>query len=140
MDPLLEKIHKLFEGHLDVLEFLRLHNEYVHGVDDLVDKDKPVNPLDVAELAMKYYTHPIYIKHVDTLRVLSYLHHNTFRDSVYWEGSTENYKREGASALRHCSLDVFYFFVLAYVGPEALKEVSLSMREYTFQKHANDSK
>jgi hypothetical protein len=135
---LLDNIQTLFQPYPEVSAFLRLHNEYVHMVDDTVDKDKPTCPLANAELALAYYTHPVYVKHADSLRLLSYLHHNTYRDSVAWEQGIIDWKLKAAATLRHQSLDMFYAMVLIYLGPKALQEISLPMREYTFLKHLND--
>lgn len=138
-EDLYKMINDLFAPYPEVLALLELHNKYVHAVDAEVDKDNDaVGPLETAALALAYYTHPVYVKHADQLRLLSYLHHNTYADSVAWETSIIDWQIKAAATLRHQSLDMFYAMVLIYLGPDKLKSISLPMRKYTFLKHLND--
>jgi hypothetical protein len=138
---LLTEINRIFSNNPEVLDFLKLHNDYVHAVDDLVDKDKNVNPLDVAEMALKYYNHPVYVKHQSALHPICYMNHNTYRDSVLWEKhefDDKGMRKEASKALRHASIDVFMLMVLIYCGDQVLRRISPWMRAYTFEKHYGD--
>lgn len=138
---LMDDIAKMFEQHPEVSAFLKLHNTYVHAVDDLEDKAKDVNPLYVAELAMLYYNHPIYVKNREALYLVSYLNHNSYRDSVAWEKNNFDdggMRLEAAKTLRHASIDMFFALVLLYCGPLELARISPRLRAYTLEKHRDD--
>lgn len=125
----------------EALDFLKLHNEMVHAVDDIIDEpgQPPAQKLNVFRILWRYYNHPYYLRHASSgLNLLSLLNQIDYENSVKWEHSNVAWKVEAAKTLRHTSISMLFAVLAIECGAEKASELSEAFRAYTFEKHKDD--
>ena len=134
------KVTELLSHNPEALDFIILHNAYVHTLDDVVDEPlKCVEKVNIALMSWRYYNHPYYIKHANSgLSMLCFLNYVDYKDSVSWELSGEQYKVQAAKTLRHGSISMLFAVIAIECGADIAAAWSTEFRESTFLNQDND--
>lgn len=136
----INKAKELLGHNPEALEFVCIHNEFVHAVDDIVDED--LSPRQIVHKFLKvwqYYNHPYYLKHAGHgLSAMSFMNHVDYENSVEWEHSNEDWKKIAAATLRHTSISTLFLVIALECGVEAANKFASEFREHTFLAHLND--
>ena len=125
----------------EAIDFIKLHNEFVHAADDVVDEhDLPrMTKCRSFLLAWKYYNHPYFLKNADKgLRMVSLLNHIDYENSVKWEISGDPEQLKAASILRHTSISILFAVLIIECGVDVANEVASDFREHTLEAHKDD--
>ena len=133
-----ERIKEILSPDPTALPFLMKWTDYVHLIDDMQDGDSPVNLGLLTGMANDLFSMPFYKSHEPCLWSVVQLTNNTFYDSVAWESAPEKWKRVHAGCLRHTGYDMFFIVVNIVAGYAAMREISLTFREYSHLKHLKD--
>jgi hypothetical protein len=124
-------------GNAEAMEWLRGWNLYVHRIDDIIDgdADSPEAVLNTFAQAVTLYSHPFYVKHMASLRVLALTITNAYADSVEWEKSKEKWQREWSDHHRHCGAEMVLAVAMICGGYEHSRAISLELRTVCFLEH-----
>ena len=137
---LLKELAILFEGRPDVLHFLYLYGEYCECMDDLVDEGNSPERVDKSgQLRMELGQTTYWLKHSHYLWLVERLIHNTYFDTVKWEGAEEEWKRRDAKALSHCAYNMLFSVILLEFGYDKLRELSERFRTHAHERHLHDT-
>src|SRR5512139_967259 len=138
---LLNDINEIFSNYPDARQFVLLWTDYVHYIDDLVDGDIKVNSETLIAMAAKasvLHSNNFWRTHGHLLNLVELLINNSYADSVVWEKSEEEWKKQASDVIRHEGLNMFFTVVLIIGGRDKLRHISSRMREYTHFKHLSD--
>jgi len=151
-DKLKALLDKYLGQRLDAYQWLYLYRHYCHAIDDLIDV--PERRADneyillVFNKALDIFSHPFYVNHVGRLYSVVKGIHNTYADSLKWEGSKEEWRATYADVIRCVTNDMMVAVVSIAVfeqtgsydlGYEAGREVSILAREKSwFDHHKED--
>ncbi len=134
-----EDICKLFENKQEAKEFLLLYSEMGGLIDDIVDEQKNTNTIRRGTLLLsKCYNCNYWLKWHNSLLVTDRLIHNQYFDSVEWESSYEQWKREHAKVYSHAGIQMTLAVILIEFGDIELEKWSLRFREYAYNRHKED--
>lgn len=123
-------------------EFLFAFSSLCHAVDDLIDQDNPevkdpkMHVLDTFGLAVDIYSCPFYQHNISWLYPVVKNIHRVYSDSVVWEKSEVEYRRQVADALRCCGNEILLAILehLCRLPGADLRRLSLAAREDLWEK------
>jgi len=127
-------------GDREAMDFIANHwMPYAGEVDDIIDGHitTPEQILNVFARAAYLYTHPFFVKHAAVLRTLILLCTNTFADTVAWEKSPDDWKRQWADHHRHTGMDVVLAVAMICGGYEHARLCSQEQRSLCYHEHHN---
>lgn len=121
-------------------DFLRVWRAYVHGIDDIIDGDitGPEAILGVFMQAAFVYSHPFYLSNLAALRQIVVNCTNAYADSVAWEKSDEDWKRNFADHYRHFAAEMVLAIAFICGGYNHMREASKYLREICWKEHHNE--
>lgn len=132
-------IQKLFDERPIASEFVKYFSDYCSLIDDQVDEDKSVNRTqEIATAASRMFNCAYWKQYGPNLVLIERVISIIYFDSVKWEKSTEQWKRQFAKVNSHCAAYMLYAVILIEYGEEKLKEVSLSFMEQAYNRHKED--
>ena len=135
---MLAHINRLIGHNQSALSFIKLHNDFVHAVDDVVDENwTPEKKCEAFLKVWEYYNHPYYVSHPE-LKIVGMLNHIDYQNSVRWEKHEDKVLRDAANILRHASIQMLYAVVAIECGVADANAIAADFREYTIRKHSND--
>lgn len=141
-EDFIAKAKELLGHNPEALDFICVHNQFVHVVDDLVDVPD-LSSEDKAKMMLivwKYYQHPYYLKHASTgLSMLTFTNHAMYEISVKWEKSNDKDKVLAASILRHNSITVLFAVIALECGVTVANTWAEFFFEHTFYVHKADA-
>jgi hypothetical protein len=120
--------------------FLCAYGTFAHAVDDLID-EKITDPeaiLKTFQLYAEVLSSSFYRKYFDYLYPLVCNINNTYADSVVFEKSSEQWKREHADNMRTCGNDMAVMVVKLLCGYDDSRRVSLLFREDSYKHHHDE--
>lgn len=120
--------------------FILDYYEYVHKIDDLIDEGIKSNEnlLSVFHAASKVFSNDFYRRYGHMLFIVNTLIHNTYSDIIQWEKSEIDWQKAYADNLRHCAIDMVFAVLYIVGGEEAMRKLSLPMREFCRLDNLND--
>ena len=130
---------ELREKNPSACEFLDLYSSYCGVVDDAVDEAKsPTTIYNMAHASTAVYNSTYWKQWGHVLVLLEKIIINQYFDSVKWENSNEEWKRQYAKVNSHAGMMMTFAVVLIEYGDKKLEEVSLSWREQAYEMHKED--
>ena len=134
-----EGLNFLFKDNNEPREFLFLYAQYCELIDDLVDEEKNIDRIRQAFLvAGKVFNCNYWLKWRHCLFLVDRLAHNTYFDSVTWETSDEEWRRQHAKVYSHAAINMTLSVILIEFGDDKLKELSPRLRELCYDLHKGD--
>lgn len=141
--------HKFAEevclGDREALVFVGLWYRYCHRIDDLLDTREDGRPIMSAEdildtflLAAWLYSCPFYKKHSDLLLSCVITTTNAYADSIAWERSPIEHRRNIGNILRTCGNEMFFLVATIVGGVQHMRNVSQRIRETDFLRQKGD--
>lgn len=136
---LYEQYQQMFVGHEEAWDFLKLSNAYFEIVDDLIDEPKNIDFIKrCTALSGLFYNHTYWVKHRTTLWIIERMIRCQYMDSVDWEQSDEEWKKQHAKVLSHPSVMLVFTVVLIEFGQDVLDNFSSKFRENAHRLHLGD--
>lgn len=138
------RLNAILNREPDAVRFFKAFNAYCHEIDDAIDeywfKDKPLPPevlikLQVTSAAL--FTSNFYHRYGKDLYPVILVIANTYADSVKWEHDKEAWKRHYANVMRHAGNDMLLVIVGVIGGWDAMREVSVMLRELSHDQHTS---
>ena len=134
---------RLCNGNQEAMDWLQLCRYYCHEIDDLVDETIPQadksGGIDrvcrIGALALKLYTHPFFLKHLDALSAVMMLNTINYRDSCHAEASTIPWAQNFSDWARHGGIDVSLVVGEICGGYERTVGESMALRHVAYQLH-----
>lgn len=126
-------------GDKEAMAFLLLWRDYVHAIDDIIDGDKegPEIILCTFAAAATLYSHPFYLRNLLALRQIVYNCTNAYADSVAWEKSPEEWRRQFADHYRHFGAEMVLAVGAIVGGYEHMRSISPELRIICWFEHHN---
>lgn len=132
-------------GNQEAMVFVTLWYRYCHRIDDLLDTREDGRPIMSAEeiletflLAAMLYSCPFYKKHSDMLLSTVITTTNAYADSVAWERSPIDHRRNIGNILRTCGNEMFFLVATITGGISHMRKVSQRIRETDFLRQKGD--
>ena len=124
-------------GDREAMDFLLLWNRYVHEIDDILDgdADSAEDILRTFARAAMLYSHPFYLKNIAALRQVVLIVTNAYADSVAWEKSGVEWKRNWADHNRHAGLEMVLAVAMILGGYDHARAISPEQREICQHDH-----
>ena len=121
-------------------EFLRQWRAYVHGIDDIIDKEitAPEEIIGVFMQAAFVYSHPFYLAHLIELRQIVINCTNAYADVVAWENSTDDWKQQFADHYRHFGAEMVIAIAFICGGYLHMREASKLLRVVCWEDHHDE--
>jgi hypothetical protein len=119
----------------EALAWVYAYIAYCHCVDDVIDKDKPIDNdfiLKTFRLSILVYSSSFYQQNVHLLRPLVETVHDSYRDSVIMERSDEHWSRSVADVIRQNANDVILFCILITSTLDKRNEAAIRLRELAY--------
>lgn len=133
-----EIIYEAIKHDNEAVEFMHLYAEYCHLIDDIIDEPfSAARILKTFNFATLLYSQPFWIRNKDALILVDCLINNQYADSVSWEKSNDEWKRQHAQALSHAAYNMMFAIVLIVAGYDKLREISEKFRTHSHLKHLN---
>ena len=135
-----QEILKLIGHDQDAINFLLVYNECVHRTDDIIDEK-----ITDAEFILKTQSlwnnlwNSNLARRFPSLWLVDQLVNNIYADSILWEKEEEPWKRVAADVWRHQGQEVVFAVILLVAGRDALREISIHLREKAHKEHLNDN-
>lgn len=128
---ILTEICEMFVGKPEICKFLKLYGDHCELIDDFVDEQQSPDMVNkLGQLRMEIDCCEYWITHRNYLWVVERLIHNTYFDSVQWEKSNSEWKRQDARSMSHAAYNMLFAVILLEYGYEALEKISLRFREH----------
>lgn len=130
----------LTKGDKEAAAFIRSWRAYVHGIDDIIDGDikEPEQILRVFMQAAFLYAEPFYLKNLPRLYQLVINCTNAYADSVNWEKSEVEWKRNFSDHYRHFGAEMVLAIAEICGGYDHMRQVSVYLREICWNEHHNE--
>lgn len=125
----------------DALMFVSAFHHYCHTIDDFVDGDKQFNAESMLDMLMQanvLYSTPFYINNCIRLQPVIANITNTYADSVAWEKSDVDWKRNVADVIRQCGNDMVVTVAWICGGYQHMRTISLKLREFAYHSQHKD--
>lgn len=133
---IIAETYELIKHDPDACSFILNYGEYVEAIDDIIDEEKnPELILKTFNLAMQLFSSPFWIKYHQQLMLVDTLINNQYADSVEWEKSNEQWKKDDAKCMSHVGYDMFFAVVCLVAGRDALRSISSKFRHWAHIKH-----
>jgi len=128
-------------GNQEAETFLALWGAYVHAIDDIVDGDTTSKESIIRAFAQAavLYSSPFYRQHCDRLQLIVLLVTSTYADSVHWEGSKEEWKRQYSDVMRHAGAEMLRATLLICGGYDHLRQFSAELHAANYYQHHDDA-
>lgn len=113
--------------------------EFCHAVDDVIDEAQwnADALLNAQALAIAFYSHPFYRRHISALQMPALLATNFYEDSVVWEKDPVLWKRQWADVLRHAGNEVILAVACIVGGYEHMQAMSRPILASCYIYHAD---
>jgi len=126
-------------GQPDAMDFLTLWSDYVHGIDDLIDEvTEPEFRIGLFAQALNLYNHPFYLKHRERLYPVILSCTNLYADSVAWEKSDDEWRRQFSDWARHGGAEMVLAVAGIVGGYRHMRSISLELRTVNYQEHHDE--
>lgn len=132
-------------GDKEAMDFISLWYTWCHFLDDLVDTMEDGRPTMSKEIMIQgfltsalLYSCPFYRKHSDLLLGCVILTTNSYADSVSWERSPIDHRRNIGNILRTCGNEMFYLVACITGGISKMRTLSPRIRETDFLRQKVD--
>jgi hypothetical protein len=135
------ELAELLKNKPEALSFIKLYVEYANLVDDIVDEKDFQNSakfLKHSDLAETVHTHPYWIANFGWLRVATLVVHNDYADSVIFEHSDDEGKKQLADSLRIAAIHLVLLVVYNELGYDAMRAISPKFRHALWKRHKNE--
>ena len=137
-----KEIDKHLEKHPGAKEFIVTFADLCHAVDDLIDRDNPevkdykLHVLDCFGLASDVYSCWFYHQNHLWLYPIVKNTHRVYSDSIVWEHSEVQWKREYADKLRCCGNELLLAVLehLCHVPAADIRRISIGIREHAWER------
>lgn len=127
----MDTLDQLFVGKPEAWQFLQLHTQYVHTIDDLIDetfqKERLLRAMYIASLL---YSSDYFVRNRSNLLPIEHTVLNTYADSVDWENSPEERKQKAADVMRHAQQEMIFAVIRLEFGYDTLRQWSIKLREH----------
>ena len=122
---------------MDAYKFILAYGTFCHAVDDIVDEKitEPEVLLKTFTLYSDILTSPFYRKYWGELHPILSMINNNYADSVIFERSSEQWKKDHADSLRTCGNDIAVHIVHMLCGYDDSRRLSLLFREDSYLNH-----
>jgi hypothetical protein len=138
-----EKIYDEFAaGNVDARALLVAWGEFVHELDDAIDRDKPADPEHTGQVFINWTLHvsnnPFWRQHSPALSAIAICSINAYLDAERWRKSPDLKRRRYGDAYRSF-WDEFYFLVAFFVGGfRHMRKMSIKFRDLAYSsQHEN---
>jgi hypothetical protein len=130
-------LNQYLKDNIDALIWVLAYSTYVHGIDDIIDKDNTESEhiLKTFELAAVIYSYPFYLQNLNILYPLVIMASNTYMDSVKLENQPEVWKQRVSDALRQTGNEVILACIQIVGGVDIRREASMKLREISWRTH-----
>jgi hypothetical protein len=130
-------LRKVTGGNMEALDLLRLGGDYLRACDDIMDKGlwDSGHILNAFALAVKYYSHPFYRRHINQLQMLALVATNLWEKSIDWETHPEVWKRSFADVLRHADVLMMSGIAMICRDWDAARDVTSAFLSAGFVDH-----
>lgn len=132
-------------GDQEALVFCNLWYTWCHFLDDLIDTMEDGRPTMNKETMIQgflnsvlLYSCPFYRKHSDVLMSCVITVTNSYADSVAWERSPIEHRRNIGNILRTCGNEMFYLIACITGGISHMRNLSPKIRETDFLRQKGD--
>lgn len=133
-------IERACMGNAAAIEFVWRWAKYCHAIDDIEDEvTTPEFRLGTFVQALEVYTCPFFKQHEAALKPLVYLITNQYADSVAWEKSKEQWKREYSEWARHCGAEMVLAVAGIVGGYQHMRAISLELRTVNYAEHFTET-
>lgn len=133
------------KGDREALVFVSLWYKWAHFCDDVIDTMEDGRPtMNKEEMiqgfltAAMLYSCPFYKKHSDILFSCVVTTTNAYADSVAWERSPIDHRRNIGNILRTCGNEMFFLVAALVGGVSHMRSVSQRIRETDFLRQKGD--
>jgi hypothetical protein len=133
-----ERLKRAFASNPEAGDFLINHwSPYIQEIDDIIDGDRigPEAILETFARAVVLYSHPFYLKHCMELRPVALLVTNAFADTVAFERSHDEWKRQWADHYRHAGAEMVIAVAQICAGYAASRAFSKEIRCICHYEH-----
>lgn len=141
--------HKFAEevcmGNREAIEFVSLWYTWCHFLDDIIDGMEDGRPTMDKETMIQgfltsavMYSCPFYKKHTELLLGCVIGTTNSYADSVAWERSPIDHRRNIGNILRTCGNEMFFLVACILGGIKHMRNVSQRIRETDFLRQKGD--
>jgi hypothetical protein len=142
-EAIAKEVKEHLSKHEGAVEFIAGYGMLVHAVDDLIDRDNPeikdykIHVLDCYNLSMDVFSSAFYQRNWMWLYPIVKNIHRVYSDSVTWEHSDVNWKRQYADSIRCCGHEVLMAVLehLCRLDYAELRRISLALREWSWHQH-----
>lgn len=136
-EQLLSKLRLYLERDQEAVRFIQAITEYFHSVDDIIDEKiiEPERVLKVFIQAAAVYSSNFYHRYYTQLYPLILNITNVYADSIRLEHDEEPWKRYCGDVLRSVGNDIITIVVGIVSGWEAMRDVSILIREVSYKEH-----
>ncbi len=136
-------LFKYLGNHPDALLWVLSYVAYCHCIDDIIDKDND-NPefiLKTFRLAITIFSYHFYQQHIHTLKPLTEMAHDCYRDSVVMEQKPHPkvWEKRVGDVIRQNANDVILAVIAIVSGIDARNEASMLLRELSYKTHHDDN-
>jgi hypothetical protein len=133
----LRLLERICCGEREAMEWLTLWSEYVHAIDDIVDKERDgvEDVLRTFARAVMLYSHPFYLKNLAALRAVVLVIGNLYADSVGWEKSLVAWQRNWSDHNRHAGMEMVIAVAQICGGYEHGRAISEEQRCICWAEH-----
>jgi len=128
---IMETLQDLFVSKQEAWQFLQLHTQYVHTIDDIIDetfdKERLLRAMFIASLL---YSSDYFVRNRANLLPIEHSVLNTYADSVDWETSSGEKKLKAADVMRHAQQEMIFAVIKLEFGYDILRQWSGKLREH----------
>lgn len=140
-----ETVIRLCQGNKEALDWIQLGRMYVHEIDDLIDEEntklaRAEQVCKIGALALCLYTHPFFLKNMAVLRSAMMLNTNNYLDSVQWENSEMEWRKQFSDWARHGWIDIVLVVAEICGGYTNMRNESMELRTMSYLAHHDGDK
>lgn len=120
-------------GQPEAMDFVVRWTAYVHAIDDIEDEETtPEFRLAAFIMALELYTSPFFVRHAAALKQVALNCTSLYADSVAWEKSEDQFKKDFANFARHGGTEMVLAVASIVGGYAHMRRVSLEIREQQY--------
>ncbi len=136
---LVKKIHEMLQHNPQAVDHVVAYGQLMELGDDLVDEPKNIELIqEFTSLSSRVFSSDYWHQNKQVFLMIELLNNLTFFDTVKWEKSEEEWKRQDARCLNHCGYNMLFAVLIIECGFEATKKVSLEFRESAHRGQLDD--
>jgi hypothetical protein len=135
-----QRIDAILGVDTEAARFVNAAGHWFHGIDDIVDnREWPADQkIRNSFIGAALFSSNFYQQHAKELFPVIMLIANAYADSVEWEKSDVEWQRRQADVLRNCGNDILLAVVGIVGGYDAMREISLLVRENSHYRHHDE--